>query len=243
MSAILLETWQDLITLALKNAGVTGVGQTASATDSNDACLMLNAMIAQWQRRRYLIYHLVELSVPSTGAQSYSIGPGGDFSVAARPAAINAAFARQTITSVPNQIDYPLEILPSRETYSQIAMKSLQSFPRWCWYDAGFPMGQLLVYPVVQPLFEIHIVIYEVLNNVTSLTGAMSLPGEYQEALLYNLALRLAANYNSPINPIVPGLAKASLETIRVANAQIPRMNMPRSLSRRPSRYNIFSDN
>jgi hypothetical protein len=81
------------------------------------------------------------------------------------------------------------------------------------------------------------------LNNVTSLTGAMSLPGEYQEALLWNLALRLSVVYNSPISPTVAGLAKASLETIRVANAQVPRMNLPRSLSRRPSRYNIFSDN
>ena len=242
MSAILLETWQDLITLAFKNAGIVGVGQTASATDSNDACQMLNAMIAQWQRRRYLVYHLVELSIPSTGASSYSIGPNGDFSVASRPAAINAAFARQTISAVPNQIDYPLEVLPSREDWSLIAMKSLKSFPRWCFYDAGFPLGQLLVYPVIQAQFEIHIVIYEILNSVSSLTAAMNMPGEYQEALLYNLAIRLAANYNSPINPVVSGLAKAALETMRVANAQVPRMHLPRSLTHRNSNFNIYAD-
>lgn len=234
-------TFADIIALALKNAGIVGVGQTASAEDMNDACALMNDMIAQWQQRRYLVYRLVENSVPCNGSQSYSIGPGGDISVAQRPAAINAAFARQTINAMPNQIDYPLAILPSRETYSQIAMKSLQSFPQWCWYDAATPLGQLFVYPVITNQFTLHVVSREQLQQAVSLTDEITLPAEYREALFYNLAIRLSAAYGTPLNPGVPALARAALETMRTINAQVPTMGMP-TILRSGAHYNILSD-
>lgn len=234
-------TFGDLITLALKNAGVLGLGQTANSEDMTDACALMNDMIAQWQQRRYLVYRLVEQSVPCNGSQSYSIGPGGDISVTQRPAAINAAFARQTVNNVPNQIDYPLAILPSRETYSQIAMKSLQSFPEWCWYDAATPLGQLFVYPVITNQFTLHVVFREQLQTAVSLTDEITLPAEYKMAIQYNLAVLLAPAYGLPVNPDVKRQAKASLETMRTINAQVPQMNMPTVL-RSGVRYNIFSD-
>src|SRR6185312_186162 len=242
MSALALDTFGDLISLALRNAGIIGVGQTAAAEDMNDAGRMLNMMLGQWQRRRYLVYRLKEMSLSATGAQSYSIGPGGDFNVSARPAEINYAFARQVITSNPQQIDYPLQIRPSREDYALIQLKSLASFPQWAWFDAAYPLGNFFVYPVITSQFEIFIGFSEILQSVESLTDQINVPPEYVEAMVYNLALRLAANYNSPINPVVPGLAKAALETMRTVNAQVPRMSMPRGLIY-PPRYNIYSDN
>lgn len=234
-------TFYDIILLALKNAGVVGVGQTPGATDMNDACAMLNDMIAQWQQRRYLVYRLVEQSVPCTGAQYYTIGPGGDINVPQRPAEINAAFARQTVNNVPNQIDYPLSILPSRETYSMIALKSLQSFPEWAWWDADTPIGKLYVYPVITNQFTLFVNFRQQLQTAVSLTDQITLPAEYKEALMYNLALRLAANYATPLNPVIPGLAAAALETMRTVNAQVPTMRMP-TILRKGVHYNIFSD-
>ncbi len=242
MPGLTNNTFYDLILLALKNAGVVGVGQTPLAQDMNDACAMMNDMIAQWQQRRYLVYRLVEQSVPCNGSQFYTIGPGGDISVVQRPAAINAAFARQVVTeSNPNVIDYPLGILPARETYSQIAMKQLNSFPQWCWYDADTPLGKLFVYPVITNQFSLFVNFREQLQTAVNLTDAITLPAEYKEAILYNLALRLSANYGTPLNPAVPGLARAALGTMRMVNAQVPRMNMPQGLIN-PPRYNIYSD-
>lgn len=234
-------TFGDIVLSALRNTGIIGVGQTASSEDMNQGCAALNDMIAQWQQRRYLVYRLVEQSVPCNGAQSYSIGPGGDISVVQRPAAINAAFARQTVNNMPNQIDYQLAILPSRETYSQIAMKSLQSFPQWCWYDADTPLGQLFVYPVITSQFTLHVIFREQLQTAMSLTDEITLPAEYREALIYNLAIRLTANYGLNINPVVARLAKAALETMRTINAQVPTMSMP-TILRNGTHYNIFSD-
>lgn len=85
----------DIITMALKRARVLGVGQTVSAEDADTAFRELNVMMAQWAKERYLVYTLVQLAKMCTGAQSYTVGPGGDFDVALRPDIIDAAFIRQ----------------------------------------------------------------------------------------------------------------------------------------------------
>jgi len=61
-------TASSIINLTLKMAGVLGIGQTASAEDANDALTLLNAMLAQWQRKRWLVYSLDDVSFPATGA-------------------------------------------------------------------------------------------------------------------------------------------------------------------------------
>lgn len=239
--ALTNSTFGDIIEAALRNTGIIGLGQTASSEDMNQACAALNDMIAQWQQRRYLVYRLVEQTVQCNGSQYYTVGPGGDISVVQRPAEINAAFARQVINANPNQIDYPLSILPSREDYSHIAMKSLQSFPEWCWYDADTPLAKLYVYPVITNQFELHVIFRQQLQTAMALTDEITLPAEYREALVYNLCVRLSANYGMPLNPVVARLAKSALETMRAVNAQVPSMNMPVIL-RSGVHYNIYSD-
>jgi len=73
----MISTPGTLITFTMRAMGILGVGQSALAEDYTDVFDTLNAMLATWNRKRYLIWHLVDLSVLSTGAQSYAIGFGG----------------------------------------------------------------------------------------------------------------------------------------------------------------------
>jgi len=75
--ANLLPTAGSIINLALKMAGVLGIGQTAQAEDANDALTVMNMMLAQWQRKRWLVYSLDDVSFAPTGATSYTVGVGG----------------------------------------------------------------------------------------------------------------------------------------------------------------------
>lgn len=68
----------DLCTAALQDSGRLGVGQTAMAEDMNKAWSRCQWMLQGWERKRWLVYHLVTYSVVSTGATSYTFGPGGD---------------------------------------------------------------------------------------------------------------------------------------------------------------------
>jgi hypothetical protein len=237
-----MTTPQDIIRAALKKSGVLGVGQTALAEDTNDAYYDLQDMLGQWQRKRWLIYDLVDYAYTSTGAQSYTVGPGGNFNINPRPDRIESAFFRQMIQSQPNQIDYPLEIIEAREDYNRIALKQLTTFPQYLFYDSNFPTG--LAYPWPLPLasiYEIHLTVKQTLNQFTSLSQTINLPLEYMAALKYNLAVRLRQAYQLPPDPAMIGLAKDALNVIRNANVQIPRLRIPTDLIR-PGLYNVFSD-
>lgn len=237
-----MTTPMDVITAALKKAGILGVGQIALAEDINDAYADLNDMLAQWQRKRWLIWHLVDYSITSTGAQSYTIGPGGDIDVLTRPDRLESAFFRQLVNSNPNRVDYPLEIIEARETYNLISLKQLTSFSYYIFYDTGFPLGTLYPWPIAQASqYEIHISVKEQLNQFTSLGETIVLPLEYFAAMKWNLAVRLVVSYKLPMDPALVALAKDSLNLIRNANAQIPRLQMPRDLVF-PGLYNIYSD-
>ncbi len=225
-----MTTANDIITLALKSAGVLGVGQTALAEDANDALTFLNMMIAQWQAKRLMIYHLVDLSKQSTGSQVYTIGPSGDFIVAERPTGIESSFIRQQGNGTP--VDLPINILQSREDYNRIASKSIGSVASCLWYDPAFPTGNLYFWPVPSSQYELHITVKETLGKFSSLTTIFNLPSEYQEAIHYNLAIRLAVHYSRPSDPRTIALAKLSLNTIANANTSVPELSMPPGLGR-----------
>lgn len=239
-----MTTPNDLITLVLRDSGVVGTGQIPLAQDINDMFTRLNMMLAQWQRKRWLIWHLIDVAIPSTGAQSYSIGPGGDVEMLVRPDRIESAFFRQIINATPpNQIDYYLEILESREDYNKIALKQLSSFGMYVFYDSGFPLGHIYCWPIPQAnIYEIHVSLKELLNAFTSLTQTIILPPEYEAAIVYCLMQRARIAYRLPQDKGIDGLARDALNTLRKANTQIPRLQMPTGLVRPSGYYNVYSD-
>lgn len=237
-----MTTPYDIITQALKKAGILGIGQSPLAEDINDAYSDLQDMLGQWQRKRWLIWHLVDYEHIGTGALFYTVGPGQDFDISPRPDRIESAFFRQLIQSQPNQVDYPLSIIEAREDYNLIALKQLQSFPQYVFYDSGFPIGKLYPWPLIQSdLYSLHISVKETLGQFTSLNQVINLPLEYFAALKFNLALRLKQSYQLQPDPALMALAKDALSVIRNANTQISRLHVPAALIR-PGIYNIYSD-
>lgn len=221
-------------------ANVLGVGQTASAEDSNDAFNLLNMMMAQWQRRRYICYQLITTSKVADGSLSYTVGPGGDFDIQ-RPAKIESAFFRMQSGS-PLPVDYNLTILRAKEDYNRIGIKTLNAFPQYAFYDSGNPLGNLFIWPVPNNQYEIFITTMQQLQQFNDLSDVITLPPEYKAALMYNLALELYPMYGLPVNDTVAKKAEATLRIIHETNAQIPRLQMPTNLQRRPGNYNIFGD-
>lgn len=238
-----MTTALDIINLAFKDAGVLGVGQTMLAEDVNDALTRLNMMIAQWRVKRWLVWHLVDKSVVSTGAQSYTVGPGGDINVSVRPDKLESAYFRMLPGANGTQsVDYPLQMLFAYEDYARITLKSLVSFSQCIFYDSAWPLGRIYPWPIPQAsLYEVHIILKDVLSEFADLTSTFDFPPEYLAALHYNLTIRIRAAYRLPEDVNYTGLAKDALETIRSANAQIPSLVMPDNLVR-PGVYNIYSD-
>lgn len=199
-------------------------------------------MIAQWARKRWLMWHLLDVPLISTGAMSYTVGIGGDFNTP-RPDRLEAAFFRQIVPSQPNQIDYPLELIESRESYNNIALKSLKTFPDSIFYDAAYPIGVIYPWPVPQAnIYEIHLTLKDTLAQFSTLTQTIVMPPEFIAAMKFNLAIRLRQSYQLSPDVALIALAKDSLAVIRGANAQIPNLVMPSDLMRGGKIYNVFSD-
>ena len=233
----------DIIRLVLKDTGVLGVGQTASAEDTNDCFDTLNMMLGEWNSKRWLIYHLIDVPFVSTGAISYTVGPGGNFNTPRPDRLEDGCYFRQLIqASSPNQIDYPLSILESYEDYSRIGLKQLSTIPQFIFYDPAFPLGNVYPWPVAQAnKYEIHLLLKSQLSQFANLANPINLPAQYYGAIRYNLACRVRTMYQLPPDIQLVALATDALDTIRNMNAAVPRLLMPAGIAR-GAKYNIYSD-
>lgn len=323
-----MTTARDVITLAMKEAGVLGVGQSLLAEDINDGFKLLNNMLAQWQKRRWLVPNLIDISAVGNSKISNLIGPGQYYN-SARPDKIQAAYFKQiTGQAGSNQVSYMLRQIWSYENYAEIQLKNLTTWPSCFFYDAAFPHGNVFVWPIPDQTYEIHLIVkgpigftiellsgkitalgaaytngaylaipfvnltgfgssgtadvtvaggvvtaiaihdpgdgYKVNDNLTldttlmGATGAgfiynvtgvtddldavFNMPPEYEEAIHYNLCVRLTSMYQYKPSPIQGQLAKIALNTIKNANAQIPTLQMPSALRRNNgSNFYIFN--
>lgn len=239
---------RDICVSALEDSGYLGTGQSPTGTDIIDTWKRLQWMLQLWARNRWMVYHLQNIIVTSTGALSYTVGPGGNFDTgvnSVRPARIESAFLRQLQNSSPNQIDTKLEILQSREDYDKIPLKSLVSYPGAVFLDTTWPLATLYCYPVAQAgIYAIGIsVMAQLPQQFVNLSDQFIIPFEYYTALVSNLALRMRARFGIGTYPgdELPRIAKSALDTIKGANTQIARLQLPQ-LTYGGSGYNIFSD-
>jgi hypothetical protein len=231
------ESVGETIFLALRMAGRINDQQSVAAgsKDVYDAMTLLMLMLTQWQRKRWLIWSEKELALISTGASSYTIGSGQDFS-SARPDKIHAAFVRimgsHPTTATSNMADIPLAIIEAREDWSTISIKDLKSIPSAVFYDSAWPVGNLHFWPVPPANdYELHIVVKSTLPVYETLDDCLALPPEYAEAIVTNLACRIIVASGGQISPALAGMARAALETVKMTNAQIPLLSMPSALS------------
>jgi hypothetical protein len=324
-----MPTARDFIIIALKEAGVLGVGQTPLPEDINDCFILLNRMMAQWQKRRWLVPNLIDINAIGNSQISNLIGPGQYYN-SARPDKIQAAYFKQLNSgnTVTTDVSYMLRPIWSYENYAQIQLKNLTTWPQYYFYDAAFPNGNVFIWPIPDQTYEIHLIVkgpigftvelengvitntglgytngnyldipfisltgfgsgatadvtvaggvittvaihdpgdgYKINDNLTldttlmggtginfvynitevtdDLDAEFNMPPEYEEAIHYNLCIRITSMYQYPTNITQDALAKVALNTLKVANSQIPTLQMPSSLRRRNgSNFYIFN--
>ncbi len=220
----------DLIRIAMKTANVESIGQTPDNEDVNDCFIVLNSMLGSWSKKRWLVYNLIETIYTTTGLQSYTIGTTCNFDTP-RPDRLHAAYARLLPNNSTGAVDYPLTIIDSYEDYAAISLKELKSFPTAVFYDSAYPTGQIFIYPIpTVNQFEIHLVIKNQMSEFANLTTDISLPPEYQDALIWNLACRIRPMFGQGPDQSLVTLAHMALIVISDANAQIPRLSLPSGL-------------
>lgn len=193
---------RSIINQAARKIAVVGRGQVMPADESQDALTALNSMIKGFSASGGISYNEKRNTYPLTGALSYSIGPSGDFNTT-RPDDISSAYVSVGGT------DYPLSKINSQQ-YTEIVDKEIQGIPSCFYYQNNTPLGRLFLYLNGASGYTLTLITREQDASFTDLSTEYDLPEGYEEMLVYNLALRLAPEYEKPVPVEVKTTALAS---------------------------------
>jgi hypothetical protein len=204
---------RDLIYASLRLIKVTEQGEYASTSEMEaEAVMALQGLVSSWSANQILIpFTVTETFQLQSMKESYTIGKDADFDTSP-PERITAMYVR-----IEGSLDRSISPL-SQQDYFNITRKDLASIlaPNFCYYQYGYPAGQLFFWPVPATTIPLTMASYKSYEwiNVTSLNIDIPLPGPYIDALKYNLALALASEYATEIPASVAALAQQSIQNI-----------------------------
>lgn len=240
-----VDTVSDLITNALQDAGILGIDESIETPMLTRAFRQANWLLAQWARKRWLVYRIADYAVVSTGAQTYSVGRGMNININPRPDRLEYAFLRFLNQPAGSSlsVDIPIDIIQSHEDYARIPVKNVGTLAWRIFYDPVWPVGILRPWPIPQAsLYEIHVGFKVVLPRFASIQQVINFPPEYEAALNWCLARRLRESYQMPSSPQINLLARDALNTIRLANTAVGVLRMPSILRNRNRAYDVYGD-
>jgi hypothetical protein len=241
-----MPTGTDICTSALIRAGVLGVGNPPSSDQISRALVLLNDMLALWSHKRWLNYAEIDHTITVTGAQSYTIGSGGDINVASRPDRIEWGYVRLLNGGGGGNlpVDIPLQQIYSYEDYSTVALKTLRTQPMAFFYDSAYPLGN--IYPIPIPSdatrYELHFGTRTLLPVIVTPATNIVLPPHYTYAMRWNLASECRAEWRLPKAPDIDAKAADGIKTIRSSAVQVPSLSLPAGLGGSQGVYNPYSD-
>lgn len=231
----------DLITRALKAVGIVGFGETVDSDMAADCLDTLNSMIRLWNAENLSLQGTLISAYPLVqGKQTYTIGGpglGADFD-AIRPQKITQVNLIATATT-PN-VRYPVDIINADQWASiQVQTQPSTLYPSALYDDLAFPLSTLYLWGVPSASLQLELFTWETLSSFPLLTTAFSLPGEYEEAIIYNLAVRLAGILQVTAPPIIIEMAATAKAVLQRYNAVTPIMDCDPMVTL--SRRNIFN--
>ena len=208
-----MTTALQIITDALTEVGVVGAGDTVSPEDTDLALRRLNQVLQRWANLRLLSPVLTEISVPMTGAASYTIGPSGVV-VAARPIRVESA---RSVDSAGTE--YACNIY-SAALWDEIPVKAVTGGPpSVVYYSATNTNGTLYVYPRPSSGYTVKLRVLSLLETYT-VNEVLALPEGYESAFTLTLADDLFNAYGKPSSADVRRRATAAVRALKRANSE-----------------------
>lgn len=181
-----MTTAQTLITDAYAESRVADIIDGPGSEQSTVGLRWLNRIIARLSTKGILIpYSTSENFSISSSSVSYTMGSGGTASTT-RARKITDCYVRDS-----SNYDYPVKII-SEKDYNQIPDKSFTGTPRKLFYDPVYSTGVIYFYPKPDTSYTAYIESMKDLHATLSLGTTLSLPAEYEDALVCTLAAKIA---------------------------------------------------
>jgi hypothetical protein len=194
----------------MQKIGALRKGENPDADEAADGLSALNRMLSSWSNDSLLLYARTSENFPLVGGTgSYAIGVSQTFNTA-KPITVLTAFVRSATT------DYHLTIIPD-EDYQAISDKSAQGTPEVLNYRSGHPTGTIYLSPVPSSADALHIMSEKQLATFASLDTEVDLPAGWEEAIIYNLGIRMISEFGGSMDEDGREIARESLAGIRRA--------------------------
>lgn len=208
-----MATAQTIIDRALRLIGAIASGESPTSAESNDGLISLNAMISSWQTEKLNVFSYLDTAFTmSASDNSYTVGPGGNFSLTPRPPKLEQVFVRNA------NIDYQVELIDYEKWFAIPDKTSSSGIPIYAYYDPTLSTGTLLLWPVPNAAYSLHIITWTSLSELTALSTTITLPQGYERALAYNLAVEVASEYEKQVPDSVMQIAIESKAAIKRIN-------------------------
>lgn len=205
----------ELITQAYLAAGIARANQTLSAAMTTNALTSLNMMVDLMNADGAMIYaNTSETLTLTNGTASYTWGSTAlapNFTTA-RPVRLVRSFIRD------GGYDYDVEIIGG-DQYQGIVAKTTPGRPDYVWLNPTYPNSTVQFYPTPNAAYAWHVDSEKDLAEFSTLSATVLLPGEYNELIVYNLAIRLRRHYNLPPLPELMKLADDATKIVERINS------------------------
>jgi len=223
---LITQVGNSLLYPALRKAAVTlGPQRTPSPAQYQDAIEELNRLIGSLNCDRFFIYSVDIYLFPLTGKMTYTIGqdPSGiaiaDFD-APRPQGIDRA--NIVMDSGGGILRFPVGIITDRQWALIQQQELINTIPNVLYNDRAYPISTLYLYGQPIPGYQLELYVWHLVPTFQSTSDVVLLPPGYEDALVLNLAVRLAPHFQRIIPPDVREDARLSLMRLESLNAPQP---------------------
>lgn len=215
-----MATGQVIITAACRKIGIPSPSAGTSAIGLES----MNNMLSSWSAEGLMIpCTTTEGLTLVVGKASYTILPTtGDFSTI-RPIRIINAYIRDSSGE-----DHPVDVTMTKQEYDDISIKGADARPSRLYYDPQYTAGAGKIYFDTEPTVAetLYLVSEKPLLEIATLVTDVVLHDMYKEALVYNLAVRMADDIEKVVSPQIISTAITSKNTIENLNAVDKLMNV-----------------
>lgn len=224
-------TAQNICDRAYRKIGLA----SPTVDESTLAFESLNDMISLWGAMFLVPYRVRESFDLVAGTRNYTIGSGGTFDTV-RPMRITNITLRDS-----DDYNYPITLLSGKE-WDAIPYKENSGRPTKVYYKPEYPLGVIRFNKKPSTADKVYICSWKNFTEFAAITTEVSLPNEYKDAMIYNLAVRLAEDNSIELPRSVGRHAISSLVLLGrllASNRRVPKATFDFEYG---TTYNIETD-
>lgn len=209
-------TAQEIIQAAMRKLGVYASGETPTTNELADGLSALQSMLRAWSGRRLVVFSSVKDTLTLVaGTASYTWGSGGTLATS-RPHNVLGAY----ITDSDN-VSFKIDIITEGQ-YRIISNKTLSGRPDKMFMHMLYPLAYIYLYAVPDIAYTLNIDSMKPFTETSSfsaLSDTLQFPSNYEEPMIYNLAIRLGSEFGKAVSAEVVALASTGFKELMSINS------------------------